>query len=175
MDLWAYTAPYRLLEEAREFWNYFVSYQVVYLLNPIKVALDVEKGIAKNYLEGHRWIECHITFQLGFKRERNVHYIILIKRCGFHDIRRELKAHNGTVHRNSHMLVDVAHFVETPEEVALYGIGSVIRLKRFDDTDCCCGDTIRPPLKFVRVGMVQNGEVSVLGIRQTELRRHQTS
>jgi hypothetical protein len=167
-DLSAYTVSYRLLEEARKSWNQIISNEVVYFLDVPTLTFDAPKGIAKDYLKGQVWIECHVTFQLRFKPKRDIHYIVILEAGELRNTLRKLNPHRYTVSGNPHVLVNVAHFVESPKKVALLGVPSVIRLKAFNDGHCLCGYSSRASLNQFGVGLLKDGELGILGIRQLQ-------
>lgn len=162
-----YDPPFRLLKEARKSWDHIFSDKVVYSLDPLQVALNSKVGVTKDYLKGHIWIECHITFQAGFHAERYAHYTAILEACNLQNTRRQTEIKNCTVARNPHVLVDVAHFVKTPKEMALDGCGipSVIRLKRFDNCHCLCGYTLSSSRNQLSVDFLKNRELRVPGVR----------
>lgn len=171
-DLSAYTASYRLLEEARESWNYFVSDKVIYFLEPFRFTLNSPEGIAKDYLQRNIWIECHVTFQFRLKTQRNVHYAIILEVAVPHNTGRKSKRDNRRVDwvdRDSHVLIDVAQFIQTPKQVALSGIPTVVRLKRLNDAPCLCGYAVSRLSQAFIVPLFQDGELSMLGIGQSQL------
>lgn len=170
MDALSYDLPYRLLEESRKLWDHAVSDKLVYDLNPFQVTLNSPIGIAKDYLQGHVWIEVHMTFQDSLEGEGDCHYAATIEACSFHDVPRQFEVDNSTVHRDSHVLVDVAHLVEAPKKMALDGRGipSTVRLKRLDDRHCICGYTKGLIPKPGCIGLLKNRELGVLGIGLTQ-------
>jgi hypothetical protein len=162
-DLSAYTVPYRLREEARESWDYAVSDKFVYSFDSGEVGLDFPKEIAKLYLEGHAWVECHLTFHA----ERDIHYQVLAeKEFGLRDGHRSCNHASHPVNGNSHVLVDIAKFVQPPQKKALNirTVRSVVRLKRFDDGHCLCGYTPSLPLESLDIALLKNRELSAFGI-----------
>jgi hypothetical protein len=165
-----YDPSFRLLEEARKSWDHVVSDKIVYSVDPFQVALDSQVGIAKDYLKGSVWVEVHVTFQVGFKAKRDVHHTILPARKSKNAFR-HLKINGRTVHRNSHMLVDDAHLVQTPQEMALHGLGipSRIWLKRFDDGRCLCEHAASLRSKHFVILLSKNRELRVSGIRPRQL------
>jgi len=167
-DLEAYTPPYRLLEEARKSWDHTISDEIVYGLDSGKVALDSPISIAKDYLEGNIWIECHMTFNGRFQGEGDIHYAAILKACETDDALRQGELKNRTVHRDSHVFVNVAHLIETPEEMA-FRFPSVIWLKRFDNRQCLCGYPGSSSLESLRVGSFENRELRISGISSLEL------
>jgi len=157
-----------LREEARESWDYVVSDKMVHRVQVIEVAGNFPIEVSKDHLEGNLRIECHLTFQSDW----NVHYQFIVESAPFrnqqngqcHDSSR---AENG----NSHMLVDVAHLVQTPELVSLNvrGIRSVVRLKRFYDGRCLYGHSFGPSLDKRGVRFLQNRKLGISGIRKSFL------
>lgn len=165
-----FSAWYLLLEEARESWDYVVCDKVVYSLDPIDVALHTPIGIAKDYLDGNGWIEFHIRFKHGLTGERDAHYAAILEPRLSYDALRKHEIKDACIDRDSHVLVDVAHFIETPQEMALggYGIPSLIRLKRFDNGQCICGYTFSPSLEEGLIAGFKDRELSIFGVGQVE-------
>jgi hypothetical protein len=165
-----YDPPFRLLEEARKSWNYVVSNEIVYSVDSSQVALDSQVGVAKDYLKGNVWIEVHVTFQIGFKTKRDVHHPVLPVDKSKNAFR-HLKINCRGVRRNSHVLVDNAHLVETPQEMALdgFGIPSRIWLKRFNDGGCLCGHSVSLGSKHFVILLSKNRELRVSGVRKRQL------
>jgi hypothetical protein len=136
-ELRLYEPSYYLLEESRKSWDHVASDKLVYFLKPRKVACDSLTQIAKNYLEGRFWIESHLTF----RGPRDTHYVSTyefdMRSKGSRQMR-EAKIALISVDGNSSVLVDIAEQIETPKKMTLNGCGipSVIRLKRFNDTNC---------------------------------------
>ena len=167
-ELLNYEPSYRLLEEARKSWNYFVSDKFVYSVDSLKVALNSKMGIAKDYLSGRVWIELHMTFHLGLETEGNTHYAAILEACDLKNALRPREVNGRAVHRNPHVLVDDTHFVETPEEMAFHGIPSYIRLKRFDDSQCLCGHACRPFFKRPIVTLAENRKLGLSRIHPSQ-------
>jgi len=166
-----YEPSYRLLEESRKSWNHFISDKVVYSVDPLKVALNSKVGVAKDYLSGRVWVEAHMTFDGGFEAKGNVHYAVILEACDLKDALRPRKVNGRAVHRNAPVFVDVAHLVKTPEEMALHGIPSYVRLKRFDNRDCLCGYSRSAFSKRPRVGFFQNRKLSVSRVHSSQCRK----
>jgi len=143
-DLSMYTLDYRLLKESRESWDHIASDKIIYLLDAFDVALDSFMGIAKDYVEGHVWLEVHLSIS-GNLGKGNAHYIAILEFCDPHDAFRKFEYNVATMSRNPSVLVNVAEHIEAPQKVALNqsGIPTVIRLKRFDDFHCFCGHSAR--------------------------------
>jgi hypothetical protein len=154
------------LEESRKSWDHAVSNKLIYSLDPIEVALNSIMGVAKDNLEGHVWIELHMTFQCGFEAQRDVHYAAFIESGYRHDAGRKSKIDNCSMNGNSPVLVNYAHLVETPQKVHSGGINipSVVRLKRFDNGHCICGYSQSLPVKSLHIDLLKNWELSVFGI-----------
>ena len=110
-ELGPYEPFYCLLEEARESWNHALSDKIVYLRDPIKVAGNAVTHIAKNYIKGNIWIECHLTFEI----QRTAYHVLVVIEAQkslrgaryFGKAKIELVAMN----RNSPVLVDVAQAI----------------------------------------------------------------
>lgn len=174
-----YDPSYLLLKEARESWDYIVSDKVVYSLDPLDVALDPAGGIAKRYLEAHVWIECQIFLQ----REREAYYTAIIEmsmdRGSFRQRRgprnrAQIELSNGATDGHMAVLVDIAHGVQFPQQMSMdgIGVGSVIRLKRFDNVDGrrrnSPGEIGKPPSGF-GVAHIKDRELRPLGIGKAQL------
>jgi hypothetical protein len=168
-ELSMYDRPFRLFEESRKSWNYLVSDKVVYFLESFRFTLNSPEGIAKDYLQRNIWIECHVTFQFRLQTQREAHYIVILEACEPHNTGRKLKRDSRTVDRDSHMVIDVAEFIETPKKVALRGFPTVVRLKRLNDAHCLCGYAPSRLSHAFIVPLFQDGELSMLGIGQSQL------
>lgn len=138
-----YEPSYLLLKEARESWDHVISDKVVSGPDPVELALNAEGQIAKNYIEGGGWLEIHFVLEFN----RDYYFCAIIESLygdGRSNLRRDrtpynvLQSKNRSMNGDSSMLVEVAHGVETPQQVAPYGCGisSVIRLKILNDSDC---------------------------------------
>jgi hypothetical protein len=108
---------YRLLEEARKSWEYAVSDEVVYIHDASKVAGDSFAHVPENYVKGHLWIECHLTFVF----QRNAYHLLVVIEC---DRSVKLPRHPGKIensfvamNRDASVLVDVTEAVEPPEQM----------------------------------------------------------
>lgn len=160
-DLLAYDRPYRLLEEARKSWNYIVSDKIVHTLQPIEVTRDCLNGVAKDYVEGNIWFESHLTFEM----QGHAHYTCIVE-CYkmpklFGQIRKKEIA-NVSPHGKPSMFVDVAERIQSPQEMTSHrALRSVIRLKRFDDIPCPCGNSSSTRANLLPIRCVQNGKVGV--------------
>lgn len=145
-----YEPYYLLLKEARESWKYTVSDKIIDSLNLRKRAFDSGFGVAKDYLDGRVWIKIHLTFETN----GHSHFAAVLDS----DIRLGTGGEDGSefghaaVNGNSPVFIDIAHEIESPEQMALdrLPISSMVRLKGFNHTDCLCGNTPRiaakPPL-----------------------------
>ena len=158
----AYDSSYRLLEEARKSWDHVFSNEVVYSLDSIKVAINPHVGISKDYFESNIWMELHLVFET----ERETHYACIVEFDKWYETLRQPKIQNLSVSRDSPVLIDIAHLVQTPKQMTSdsWGIPSVIWLKRFNDGDCFCGNTFHIQPKLPRVSSVENRELGIFGV-----------
>src|SRR5437879_1870474 len=123
-----------------------MSDEIVYLRDPITVAGNSLAHVAKNYIKGNFWIECHLTFEI----QGSAHHMLVVIESqqvtvGLRHLRK-VKAELVTVNRNPPVLVDVAQSIETPEQVRRW-VRSVVRLKRLDEPLCACGHSSRTSIK----------------------------
>lgn len=164
-----YDPSYVLLKESRESWDYVLTHKVVYSLDPAEIAGNSLSRISELYLEGNVWIEVHILFH----GERG-HYLIILEA----DHRTQMGRHAAerSMERNPSMLIDVAKTVQLPEQMASDGrsIATTVRLKRFNDHDCICGNPLRkgletfPGLAAERDVLVENRKLSVSRVVERE-------
>jgi hypothetical protein len=140
----------------------------VYGPNFLDSALNSFVGIAKDYMEGNLWIEVHVTFKSLFHDERNAHYTAVLNSHLSINTFRHLEVKNSAMVGDPPMLVDVAHLVETPQEVApnSCGIPSVIWLERFDNCACLCGYSRSVSVESVIVPLLKNRELSSVRVGQ---------
>lgn len=167
IDLNAYDSSYRLLKESRESWEHIVSDKLVYFIDSAPINFNSFQGVAKRYADADSWIEFHLVLHA----EREIHYAIIVEsyqvawnRVG------QFKVNNGTMNGNSPMLVDIAQFVEFPQQIGLnaYSVPSVIRLKRIDDCDCRrwhISEVLLKPTGSTFIPFVKDGELSSIGVR----------
>ena len=165
-----YEPSYYLLEEARKSWNYAISDKSVYVRDPIEVARDSVADVAKDYIKGNLWIECHLTFEL----QRDAHHLlVVIEFDRSHKIvrhQRKVKSHHVTMNRNPSVFVDIAQPVKPPEQVRRW-LRSVVRLKRIDELCCPCGYARRAGGKGLSrssVAFFENWKFRSLGVRSSE-------
>ena len=172
-DLEGYEPSFRLIEEARKSWNHAISDKIVYSIEPFESNLNPSVHIAKNYIEGNVWIECHLTFEA----ERNRHYVVLLDFNRGLQTRRKVRKpimYHRAVNGNSSVLVNIANRVQSPEKTAsdCCGIRSMVRLKRFDDVACICGHPGSLALKGsprLFGEFIQDRELSSLRQRRSQL------
>ena len=166
------TNPRLLLEEARKSWNHIVCDKIVYSIDPVNVALDTGTHVAKDYLVGNNWIECHLTFEA----KGHSHYVALLKfdkgRDTCRDVRKS-ESDSTTVNRNPSVLINVTDSVQLPEKTApdRGGIRSVAWLKRLDNGPCISGDPVSlltEPIPTLPVPRIENRELGALGIGSGE-------
>ena len=70
-----YEPSYCLLEEARKSWDHTISNKVVYSLDPIEVTTNPLAHVAKDYVDGNVWIECHLSFEAQW----HAHYVVILE------------------------------------------------------------------------------------------------
>ena len=172
-DFAHYEPSYRLLLEARESWDYVVGDELIYCFNSGKVAFDSFVGVPKDYFEGLAWVEVHLTFHA----EGETHYAIIIERDDhrLRDSVREFKIKDGSVDGNSPMLINIAEFIQPPEQIPSNGyfIPSVVRLKRLNDGFCSCGYSSGTTVEVGDIGLFENRELRTLGVRSRSNRGQQ--
>ena len=168
-----YEPYYYLREEAVKSWDYTISDKLVYLQEAFKVTGNSLGKIAKDYLRGNIWIECHITLQI---HRATCHVVICIEdqmaaeRMGHLP---KMKRGHLTVDGNSPMFVDVAKPVKPPEQMRRW-VRSVVWLKRFDDSLCYCGYSrckVRKLSPGSVVPLVKNRELGPLMIPNSQSRK----
>lgn len=165
-----YEPSYLLLKESRESWDQIVSDKLVYSFDPLDIALDSLVEIPKDYLEGNVWMEFHFTFE----GERDAHYAAIIEANVGHKFLRKLEVDGSPMRRDSAMLVDIAQFIEPPQEMGFDGCGvsSVIRLKRINNGRCLCGYSrglLGKPFEAVGIGLTQDGKLGSFGISDRQV------
>ena len=166
-----YEASYYLLEEARKSWDYAISDKVVYVRDPIEVARDSLADVAKDYIKGKLWIECHLSFEL----QRDAHHLLVViefdksRKVVRHP--RKAESHHVTMNRNPSVLVDITQPVKPPEQMRRW-LRSVVRLKRIDELCRACGYTRRIGRKVLSsfgAPFFENGKLRSSGVRSRKL------
>ncbi|MGB6484435.1 MAG: hypothetical protein WBE86_13195 [Candidatus Acidiferrales bacterium] len=167
-----FDSSYILLEKGRKSWDYAISDKFVYLVDAFDVALNSFVGIAKDYVEGNVWLAGHLITGRKFIEE-DCHYAFIVEFGVPKDVFGNPEFNVAAMHGDSSVLVDVAQEIQTPEKVAIngYGVHSVIRLKRFDDRDCICGNSGSLSDKGIRVSLRKNRELSAFRIIGSETRQ----
>lgn len=164
-NLSAYTPSYQLLEEARKSWDHSVCDKFIYGLDPRHIDFDSPIHISKDYaIVRNSWIEAHLTFHCdGYP-----HFQVIIEAIG-HKRSFVIPPHHSSdsMHGNSHVLVDIAKFVQLPEKM-IVNIPSLVRLKRFDHGSCICGHSVSAPIKEIHIGRFENWELGIFRIAQGE-------
>jgi hypothetical protein len=127
---------------------------------------DTLVGIAKDYVDGNLWIECHVTFE---EKGNTYHFFVVIEHGKGEILTREIREaeiEHCCVGRDSPVLVDVAQGIESPKQMALdcFSIPSVVRQKMIDDLDCLCGYSKRKVPKLLGVGFAEDRELCSIGI-----------
>ena len=162
-----YEPSFGLLEEARKSWDYAVCDELVNIIQPSNINPDSFVGIAKDYIEGNCWIECHVTLE----GKRNSRHACIIVECHqtpkSHRDARKVKVGNGCMNRNPSMLINVAEEIELPKQVAFNCsvIRSLVRLKIVDLGDCFCVNSPSVVPELLRVTLKENRKLRPLGIR----------
>lgn len=164
-DLSMYASFYQLREEARESWDYVMSNKFVYLVDAFDVALDSFIGVAKDYVEGNVWVEGHLIIARE-SVEENCHYSFIVECCIPQNGLRKPELNMAAMHRDSSVLVDVTQEVQARQKMTLngYGVPSIVRLKRFDDSDCIGGNAGSVSREFFSIGSRKSRELSSFGI-----------
>src|ERR1017187_7286673 len=161
-----YTPSYLLLEEARKSWDHVVCNEIVHLLQVPEQTSDTLVGIAKDYVDGNLWIECHVTFE---EKGNTYHFFVVIEHDKEEILPREImevEIDHRRVRGDSPVLVDVAQGIESPKQVAsdCCGVPSVVRLKMINDLDCLCGYAGGVLPELLGVGLAENRELCPIGI-----------
>src|SRR5262249_7917611 len=132
-----------LLEEARESWDYRISDELVYLVEPIGRNRKITLDIAKCYLQRRLWIEVHILL----KRKWNRYYIAIAKLANeASKTARELRKvdiHPHPPNGNASIFVDIRQLVQLPQKSILIRCPIVVRLKTFDNCDSPIGHVFK--------------------------------
>ena len=119
-------------EEARKFWDYRVCDECVYFAKSLDVNGEGPHIFAEKYVRNDLWF--HIrwaqveTGQAGDHRNEALIEVIHVDETL--RVPAKLNGPVSAVDRDSSMLVEVPQFVELPEFMRVYGIRSVVRLKR---------------------------------------------
>lgn len=126
---------WQVREEARKCWDHISCDNCVYLAKPPNVDLETAHVLAEKYVRNDLWF--HIRWTKAKAGEAGNHYVeILMEAVHFNNAcssPRELDRPVATIDRNRPMFVEVPQFVELPEMMCVYGIRSVVRLKRVED------------------------------------------
>lgn len=168
-----YDPSYLLLKEPRESWQHVVSDKVVYSLNSREVQGKSLAKVAEDYLKLNLWIECYLTLEACGQTR---HVVLAIEFDELASRYWQIGKHENalaSVDRDSPVLVNIAHQVELPEQMASEGTGipSVVRLERFDDRRCPCGYTAGVSVEPLGIRRVENRELGVPGILESQLRK----
>jgi hypothetical protein len=160
-----YDPSLQLLQEARESWDYCESHKLVNCLQSGKINSDSFVGIAKQYIEGDFWIECHVTFE---GKGNPYHACIVVESDQTNYVLRNIRESEirdrGT-NGYSPMLVDVAKKIELPQAITLEcSVPSLVRLKQFNLSDCICGDSNSVVHEFVRLRGRENRKLRSLRV-----------
>ena len=117
-----------LLEKARESWDHFLTDELVYAVEPIKVDRDFKGG----YVE--RYVRSHFQVELAFAYGIDGYLVAIIEAASSDDPRHvaELDHHLAKARDDFAVLVDSVDLVEPPEMLYERPIASVVRLKAFD-------------------------------------------
>jgi hypothetical protein len=126
-----------LREESFKSWEYAVTDELVYLVNPFNVLGNAGLIPSEIYLKGDAWIEMHFLL----KGDGSHGYTAIIEslsldKSGF--VRGQVSKsdiHCTAIRRDPPMFVEITHLVKPPQRVCFKGIPSMVRLKRFDLTN----------------------------------------
>ena len=129
--------PYYLLKEARETWEYFITDELVHVVEGRSISRPTGFSCVENYLSGTNWIELAIEAKIGTRVE---HYIAIIENAV--EINPS-KSRHGREHDSRHMphsgngamLVSVPHVIYGEERVTVRHIPACVRLKVLDELD----------------------------------------
>jgi len=119
-------------EEARKSWDHILCNEYVYFAKPLDVNGKVSHIFAEKYVRNDLWF--HIRWTQLNTRQAGDYYVEALLEFVHVDeassARGELDGRVATVNGDGAMLVEVPKFVELPEGFGLYGVRSVVRLKR---------------------------------------------
>jgi hypothetical protein len=161
-----YEPSYLLLKESRESWDYAICDELVHLLQPIDVAPDSFVGVAKDYVDGNLWIECHVTFE---EYGNAYHFCVVVEYGKGPELLGEIgevEINDRRIRRDSTVLVDITQGIESPKQMAAdcCPISSVVRLKLIDDCDCLCGYAGGKCREPGGIGFLENRELCSVGV-----------
>lgn len=172
-----YDPSYLLLKEPRESWQHIVSDKVVYSLNSREVQGKSLAKVAEDYLKLNLWIECHLTLEACGQTR---HVVLAIEFDELASRYWQIGKHENalaSVDRDSPVLVNIAHQVELPEQMASEGTGipSVVRLERFDDRRCPAGTPLVYRSNLLGFGVSKIGNWVFRGYWRVNFARAQTN
>lgn len=139
-------------EEARKFWDHFVCNKCVYFAKPSNIDTEVPHVFAEKYVRNDLWFHIRWT-QIEPGQTRNHRYEALIE--GIHldesfPVAPKLDHPVTAVDGKRSVFVEVPELIELPEMMRIYGIRSVVRLKRVEDGV----DARVKQIPFLPVGLV---------------------
>lgn len=145
-----YLAPYKLLKEARESWQYVFSDEVVYAFQHGDIIIGRgQGGYLDSYLEGYGWIEffCYPVFVCP---GHSYAWVAIMERdmnfCWpFNDSPRSTLRLNDEA-----VLSAVGDFSQDGQEMCFRSIRTVIRLKVFDVGDSRWEDIHKLPRRLIQ-------------------------
>jgi hypothetical protein len=147
-----------LREEARKFWDYFVSDKIVYLSETNQGQLKCSH--AEQYLKGDLWIEIHWTLPCVPHGEMHFKSITEVFLVGFPSPHREPNIKGVGTNGNRAVLVECPQFVQLPEGIIPVGIPSKMWLNRVESI-CHCGWKQTTPIPVGGVIVFENKETDV--------------
>lgn len=127
-----------LREEARKFWKYFISDELIYVPQVISGNSESPHVIAKKYLDGDCWLEMHLTCTEQDEREMHFNCIVELAHVTKPVVRGEVDSQAVGIHGDHSVFVQVPEFIQLPKGIIPKGVASAIRLKRIEDI-CHCG------------------------------------
>lgn len=133
-------------------WDHVVCNECVYFAKPLDVNGESPHVLAEKYVRNDLWF--HIRWAKREPRQaRHSYNEALIESVLFNETlhsARELNGPIAAIDGNGPMFVEVPKFVESPEFMCMYGIRSVIRLKRIQSAV----DTGVEQSAFLPVGLI---------------------
>jgi hypothetical protein len=124
-------------EEARKFWDYFVSDEIVYGTQAVDINFEIARSVdTVDWLSEYDSGRFYIELKFVFFGEQDTYYHCILETALVDPVLRNALRSNtegDMTNGDESVLIDVAKFVELPQGMLLEHRPSVIRLKRFND------------------------------------------
>ncbi len=128
-----------LREETRESWDYVVSDEVVYGAKAIEVDLEIAHSVSSvNWLAKYDSGDIYLELKIFFFRQRDTYYHRVLENVVISPSLRDPECSDrklDVTQCNGAMLVDVAELIQLPKGMVLERRSTVVRLKRFDNSE----------------------------------------